>query len=110
MITDAIDRGIILKLKNEKIKNVIISIGATDLIEGTSLPDMKRLFTELFRLCERNGLRPIVTTILCFDSKEVDEKAKIFNQFILENFENVIDLWDAFTHGFENTFVNMYKR
>lgn len=97
------------KLQSGKIRNVIISIGATDLVKGTSLPEMKRLFTILFRLCEKHHLRPIVTTIVCMTSKVVDEKARIFNQFILENFDNVIDLWDVFIHGIENTLVNMYK-
>lgn len=89
---------------------MIISIGLTDLKNGTSLPEMKRLFTLLFLTMENYRLRPLVTTIMCFGSYELIEKAKIFNKFLHENFENVIDLWDVFTYGLENTLVNMYKR
>lgn len=83
----------IIAPKVNKKKCVILSIGTTDLRNGTSLSDMRKQFVTLYRLCQNNGLKPMVTTISCMDTKELNAKAKIFNEFLRTNFTNVIDLF-----------------
>lgn len=73
-------------------KKVLISIGATDLKNNQPLFEMKRDFTNLFLLCDQRGLKPLITTVLCFDTPELKRRADIFNKFLLESFENVIDM------------------
>lgn len=78
-----------------KKKCVILSIGTSDLRKGTSLIDMRKLFLTLYRLCQNNGLKPLVATISCMETQELIEKSKVFNEFLKQNFDNVIDLFKA---------------
>lgn len=80
-------------------KKVLISIGATDLRGAKRLFDMKRDFTRLFLKCEEFGLRPLITTILCFDTPLIKKKADIFNKFLLQNFVNVVDMREVGRYG-----------
>lgn len=79
------------RLKQRK-KKVLISLGATDLRKNRRLFEMKRDFTKLFLLCNDLGLKPLVTTVSCFDTPELKRRSDIFNQFLMQNFENVIDM------------------
>lgn len=76
----------------KKKKKVLISIGASDLRTNKGLGEMKRDFVNLFLLCDKYDLKPLITTVLCFDSPMLKRKADMFNQFLVESFENVIDL------------------
>ncbi|XP_055299920.1 uncharacterized protein DDB_G0287625-like [Sitodiplosis mosellana] len=76
----------------KKKRKVMIAIGVTDLRNGRTLYEMKRDFTALFLRCDQFGLKPLITTILCFDTLELKAKADYFNRFLMECFENVIDM------------------
>lgn len=76
----------------ERKKKVLISLGATDIRRQSSFGQMKQDFTSLFLRCDQFGLKPLITTVLCFDSPELKTRADCFNRFLMENFENVIDM------------------
>lgn len=99
--------------KVHKKKCIILSIGTSDLRNGTSLIDMRKQFVTLYRMCQNNGLKPLVTTISCMETMELMEKAKIFNEFLQQNFTNVIDLFKAVNGangGLANTLASLRKR
>lgn len=103
----------IIKAKFHKKKCVIISIGTSDLKKGTTLSDMRKQYVTLYRLCQNNGLKPLVATISCMESYELIEKAKVFNEFLKQNFENVIDLFktvNGFNGGLASTLASLRKR
>lgn len=103
--------AIIMPRVNKK-KCIILSIGTSDLRKGTSLSDMRKQFVTLFRICQNNGLKPLVTTISCMDTMELIAKAKIFNEFLQQNFTNVIDLFNAVNGangGLANTLASLRK-
>lgn len=99
----------IIKSKVHKKKFVILSIGTCDLRKGTPLFKMRQQFLTLYTLCQRYGLKPLVATIHCMDSPELDVKAKLFNDFLKQNFENVIDLFKAFEGGLAQSLANLKK-
>lgn len=94
----------------EKKKKVVLSIGATDLKDGQSLQEMKRDFTKLFLFCEEQGLKPLVTTILCYDTPQIKEKADIFNGFLLKSFENVVDMRKVMQYGLAEAMTSLNKK
>lgn len=87
------------KMLQAKKRKVLISIGVTDLRFGKTLPEMRREFTELFLRCEEYGLKPLITTLLCYDSPELKGMADSFNAFLMDSFENVIDMRDVLKSG-----------
>lgn len=93
-----------------KKRKLIISIGTTDLRENHSLCDMRRDFTALFLLCDEFNLKPLITTIICFDTPYLKKKADIFNQFLLECFDNVIDLSEVMKTGLSGVMTAMNKK
>lgn len=97
------------RLKQKK-KKVLISIGATDLRNGKPLYEMKRDFTRLFMYCHQNKLKPLITTIMCFDTPELKTKADIFNDFLLDSFENVIDLRQVQRIGFAEVTMSLNEK
>lgn len=94
----------ILQVKKRK---VLISIGATDLKTDKPLHELTRDFTKLFLLCDELKLKPLITTVLCFDNPIIKEKADIFNKFLLKCFQNVIDLRKAAQEGFSQVINNL---
>lgn len=102
-----------LELKKDSIlrrkKKVLISMGATDLRSGRALFEMKRDFTRLFLLCDNYGLKPLITTILCIDTPELKRKSDIFNKFLMENFENVIDMHKVGLYGLSEVMSSLNK-
>lgn len=110
-IAEAIDMVEIQKdrLQQRKIK-VLISIGATDLRNNRSFGDLKRDFTTLFLRCDELGLKPLVTTILCIDSPEHKQRADMFNKFLMENFENVVDMQQVGRYGLANVMLMTHNR
>lgn len=96
------------RVRATRTKNIVISIGETDLYRGTPLFQMKRDFAYLYLLCVDNNLKPLVTTIMCTGPGLIAQKADIFNAFIMANFTNVIDLWDVAHRGLESAILNMY--
>lgn len=88
-------------------KAAIINIGATDIFNGISFEELIKNYIELFDLCEVVGVDPIVTTILPIakanESNEMMWKVHMFNQFLKENFENVIDMWSCMMCGFSRS-------
>lgn len=93
----------------ERRKKVLISIGATDLRINRPFGDMKRDFTHLFLECDRLGLKPLITTILCFDSPDLKLRADMFNKFLMENFENVVDMQQVGRYGLPNTMLKTHN-
>lgn len=91
-------------------KKVLISIGATDLRMAHSFGDMKRDFTHLFLQCDALGLKPLVTTVYCIDSPELKERADLFNKFLMENFENVVDMKQVGRIGLANAMLMTHNR
>lgn len=91
-------------------KKVLISIGASDLRNGRLFGDMKRDFTHLFLECDRHGLKPLITTVLCIDSPELKLRADLFNRFLVENFENVVDMHQVGRHGLANAMLLTHNR
>lgn len=98
------------EMKKNRSKGVLISIGETNLRNGTTLYDMKRLFSLLFVTCESEGLQPLLTTVLCTGPAELVEKAEIFNEFLRTYFTNVIDIMDVAAGGLESTLLKLYGR
>lgn len=96
-------------LQNKK-RKVMIAIGATDLRNNRSLVDMKRDFTALFLLCDKYGLKPLITTILCFDSPQLKAKADLFNEFLTNCFENVIDMRAVLRCGLADVMTSLNKK
>lgn len=90
-------------------KKVLISIGVTDIKQNRSLSDMKREFTHLFLLCDEYGLKPLITTILCFESPQLKQRADIFNRFLIESFENVVDMRSVLTVGLPEVMSSLNK-
>lgn len=97
------------RLQERKIK-VLISIGATDLRNNRSFGDLKRDFTHLFLRCDALGLKPLITTILCIDSPELKLRADMFNKFLMENFENVVDMQQVGRFGLANVMLKTHNR
>lgn len=91
-------------------KKVLISIGASDLRNNRSFGEMKRDFTHLFLECDHLGLKPLVTTVLCFDSPELKLRADMFNKFLLENFENVVDMQLVGRYGLANAMLKTHQQ
>lgn len=107
--TIAIERLSMFK-KNDgtkKKRKLIISIGATDLRTKTPLIMMRKQFVTLFLTCERNGYDPLITTIACYDSPQLHQKANIFNEFLKTQFEKVIDLEMGLHSGLNLLMGNM---
>lgn len=98
------------KTLQEKKRKVMIAIGATDIRNGRTLCEIKRDFTSLFLRCDGYGLKPLITTILCFDSPELREKAEYFNNFLIECFENVIIMRDVLKTGLADVMTSMNKK
>lgn len=96
-------------LQNKK-RKVMIAIGATDLRNNRKLYDIKREFTALFLLCDKYGLKPLITTILCIDSPELKAKADIFNKFLTDSFENVIDMRAVLRCGLADVMTSLNKK
>lgn len=94
----------------QKKKKVLISIGATDLKNGRPFFEMKREFTKLFMFCQQSGLKPLITTILCFDTPEIKAKADMFNDFLLESFENVVDMRQVIRHGLVEVMTSLNNK
>lgn len=96
-----------LQMKKRK---VLIAIGATDLRNGRSFRDIKRDFTTLFMRCDELELKPLITTIICFDSPELKTKADIYNKFLIECFENVVVMGDVMKIGLADVMTSMNKK
>lgn len=94
----------------ERKKKVLISIGATDLRNNQSFGDMKYDFTNLFLKCYEYGLKPLITTILCIDSPQLKLRADMFNAFLMENFDNVVDMQQVSRHGLANVMLMTSNR
>lgn len=94
----------------QKKRKVLISLGATDIKIGTPLQDMRRDFTKLFLRCEELGLKPLITTVLCFDTPVIKAKADIFNEFLIESFENVIDMREVLRSGMSGVMTTLNKK
>lgn len=103
-----------LNLKKENLKQgrkkVLISIGASDLRNNRSFGEMKRDFTHLFLECDGLGLKPLITTVLCIDSPDLKLRADMFNQFLKENFENVVDMQQVGRYGLANAMLLTHNR
>lgn len=97
------------KLQSRK-KKVIISIGTTDLRNDKLFSQMKMEFSKLFLLCQDLNLKPLITTIHCFDTPELKAKADMFNEFLLDNFKNVVDMRDVIRYGLGNVITSLYKK
>lgn len=91
-------------------KKVLISIGASDLRNDRPFGDMKRDFTHLFLECDRLGLKPLITTVLCIDSPDLKLRADMFNNFLMENFENVVDMQQVGRYGLANAMLITHNR
>lgn len=94
----------------QKRRKVLISIGASDIRNGAALFDMKRDFSNLFMRCEELGLKPLITSVICFDSPELKAKADIFNEFLIDCFENVIDMRQVIRSGMSDIMTSLNKR
>lgn len=94
----------------EKKRKVLISIGATDLRSEKPLYELKRDFTKLFLLCNELKLKPLITTVLCFDSPVIKEKSDIFNEFLLQSFRNVIDMREVVRLGMAEVMTNLNNK
>lgn len=88
---------------------VLISIGATDLRNNRSFGDMKHDFTHLFLECDRLKLKPLITTIHCIDSPDHKLRADLFNKFLMENFDNVVDMHQVGQYGLINAMLMTHK-
>lgn len=97
------------RLRQRK-KKVLISIGATDLRNNCSFGKMKHDFTHLFLKCDEYGLKPLITTVLCIDSPELKLRADMFNTFLKECFDNVIDVQEVGRCGLANVVRMTQKR
>lgn len=109
-----IDAINMLEIQKERLqqrrKKVLISLGASDLRINRSFGDMKRDFTHLFLKCDEYGLKPLVTTILCIDTPELKLRADMFNRFLMENFQNVVDMGQVGRHGLADTILLSQNR
>lgn len=94
----------------ERKKKVLISIGVTDLRNNRSFGDLKRDFTTLFLRCDEYGLRPLITTILCIDSPQLKLRADMFNRFLKDNFENVVDIQQVGQFGLANIMLKTHNQ
>lgn len=97
-------------LLQAKKRQVMLAIGVTDLRNGRSLCDMKRDFTALFLCCTKYNFKPLITTIVCFDSPELKAKADLFNKFLMDCFENVIDMRDALRCGLADVMTALNEK
>ncbi|XP_055314968.1 uncharacterized protein LOC129575399 [Sitodiplosis mosellana] len=94
----------------KKKRKVMIAIGVTDLRNGRTLCEMKRDFTALFLRCDHYGLKPLITTILCFDLPELKTKADLFNSFLVDCFENVVDMRMVLRSGLADVTTALNKK
>ncbi|XP_031628559.1 serine/arginine-rich splicing factor 4-like isoform X2 [Contarinia nasturtii] len=98
------------EILKEKKRKVIISLGASDLRSNRKFSEMRRDITGLFLMCHEYKLKPLITTILCFDNIELKRKADLFNQFLFECFENVVDMRDVMKSGLSEVMTAMNKK
>lgn len=91
---------------------VIVNIGAVDISRGTTFRQMAVDFTGLIDTCERLNMQPTITTVLPFsaspNAQEIAWKVHAFNNFLKENFDNVIDLWSCFAIGLSRSLGNLF--
>lgn len=97
------------KLQSRK-KKVLLSIGTTDLKNNQRLTQMKLEYTKLFLLCHGMNLKPLITTIHCFDTPELKAKADIFNDFLRDSFQNVVDMQEVMRFGLGEVMATMNKK
>lgn len=95
--------------QTKRTKKLLISIGVTDIRNGMSLCEMRKEFTTLFLACEHLGYKPLITTVCCYDSPCLNEKAEIFNDFLKDNFDRVFDVANAVRHGFGTSLLDLKK-
>lgn len=98
------------KTLQSKKRKVMIAIGVTDLRNGRSFGEMKRDFTALFLRCDQYGLKPLITTIICYDSPQLKNRADLFNGFLLESFENVVDMRVVQQNGLADVMTALNKK
>lgn len=115
------DAVILVKTKNFEETNaiplepirVIVNIGAADICRGRSFREMATDFMELMDTCTKLNMEPTITTIMPFgatgNAEEIAWKAHSFNNFLTENFENVIDVWSCFTIGMSRLLGLQFK-
>lgn len=93
--------------------NVIINIGAADIGRGKTFVQMVKNFMELIDTCIKLNMEPTITTILPVGTHAMSEqhawKVHLFNQFLMDNFSDVVDLWACFAIGFSRTLGTLLK-
>lgn len=87
--------------------NILINLGAIDIMLGRSIDELKRDFKLLINAMIAKKLRPIITTIPYIGAKrdnklnhQIYDTTIKFNEFLLETYCDsflVIDLYGAFT-------------
>lgn len=91
----------------------IVNIGAADVCRGTSFRQMVENFMELMETCAKFNIEPTITTLMPFRATENGDelawKTSKFNEFLVENFSNVINLWSCFGIGLGRTLAMQFQ-
>lgn len=99
-----------------KSTRLIINIGSVDILHGHELVDMCTDFMHLIEVCERRGLKPIITTLAPLANTGhlpvMFEKLREFNAWIMDKYltrYEIIDVWSKMTNPRGSTNFTLYK-
>lgn len=94
-------------------KKVIINIGSVDLLHGADIIDMKFDFNRLYTLCRTQGLETVITTLAPLANighlPEVRHKWNVFNKYLLNNYEDAVDIAPCFQSKVGHTIFDCYQ-
>lgn len=102
-----------LKAKVKVSNCVILNIGSVDLLHGRDFIEMTEDFIHLYAQFEKRGIKPVITTVaplanMCF-SKEIQQRLQQFNLFLINNFENVLDITCCFLTNTQRVLFECYQ-
>lgn len=94
-------------------KKVIINVGSVDLLHGADIIDMKFDFKRLHTVCRAQGFEAVITTLAPLANvghmPEIRHKWNLFNKFLLNNFEDVVDITPCFQSKAGHTIFDCYQ-
>lgn len=99
---------------NVKLSNrVILNIGSVDLLHGRDFIEMTEDFLHLYAEFEKRRIHPVITTVaplanMCY-SKEIQKRLQQFNLFLINNFENVLDITCCFLSNNQRVLFECYQ-
>lgn len=95
-----------------KERKCLINLGATDIANGIEFDELIQQFIELIETCDEFKIKPYITTILPLSGKSTSNefawKIRQFNHFLIETFENVIDLWQSLSRGLSQNMAGLF--